>query len=208
MKFKNRTEAGKLLAKKLIHHQNKHNILILALPRGGVPVAFPIAKKLHVPLDLLLVKKIGVVGYDELAMGAIVFNAPPIFNQEILQQCPVTPEKLNEMIAEKQAILQERNKLYRHNKPAPDSKNKIVIIVDDGIATGASMRAAILAIKNQQPKKIIVAIPVADKAICDELAQIADEVICLYQPKSLSAVGQWYEDFTQVSDARVFALLN
>ena len=207
MKFQNRYEAGVLLVEKLKEYASKKDVLILALPRGGVVVAHPIATQLKLPLDLLLVKKLGVPYHEELAMGAIAMDAEPVFNEEILKQCDISEEELNQIILQKQDELTARNKLYRHNKPAPNVKNKIVIIVDDGIATGATIRAAIQAIKMQHPKKIIVAVPVADKDICDELAESVDEVICLYQPEYLSAVGFWFEDFAQTTDDEVVQLM-
>lgn len=208
MKFQNRYEAGVLLAEPLKKYANKSDAIVLALPRGGVVVAVPIAEKLKLPLDLCLVKKLGVPFQEELAMGAIAMDAKPVFNEEILNQCDISEEELNAIILQKQNELIARNKLYRHNKPAPDVKNKIVIIVDDGIATGATLRAAIQAIRAQHPKKIIVAVPVADKDICDEMLKSVDEVICLYQPEYLSAVGFWYEDFSQTTDEEVIALMS
>lgn len=208
MKFNNRWDAGVLLSEKLKKYKNKKDVLILALPRGGVVVAKPISEKLQVSMDLLLVKKLGVPGHEELAFGAIAMNGHPIFNDDILNQLDISEDEINQIIFQKQHELSERNKLYRHNQPAPDVKNKIIIIVDDGIATGATIRAAIQAIKMQRPQKIILATPVADKNICDELATIVDEVICLYQPPSLSSVGYWYADFEQVSDEDVIRLIS
>lgn len=208
MKFKNRQAAGILLAEKLKKYSREKNILLLALPRGGVVVAKPIAEKLQAPLDLCLVKKLGVPNHEELAMGAIAMNGEPVLNNDIIAQCTISKETLNTIIAQKKSEIAARNKLYRDNKSAPDVKNKIVIIVDDGIATGATVRAAIQAIKSQHPQKIILAIPVADKTICDELSELVDKVICLYQPASLYSVGYWYEDFAQVTDEEVISFLH
>lgn len=207
MKFQNRFEAGMLLAEKLKKYAHKKEVIVLALPRGGVPVAKPVSDKLQAPLDLCLVRKLGVPYHEELAMGAIAMNGEPVLNDEIIAQCDVSEETLNEIIAQKKAEIVARNKLYRNNKPAPDVKNKIVIIVDDGIATGATIRAAIQVIQSQHPQKIILAVPVADKAICDELSELVDEVVCLYQPESLMAVGYWYEDFGQTTDEEVIQLM-
>ncbi len=208
MKFQNRLAAGTLLADQLKKYTNQKDVLILALPRGGAIVADPVAEKLKCPMDLCLVKKIGVPFHEELAMGAIAINTKPIFNEELLNQSGISKEELNEIISEKENELRQRNKKYRKNKPAPDVKNKIVIIVDDGIATGATMHAAINAIKAQGTKKIIIAIPVADKGICDEMKKLVDDVICLYQPPDLMSVGDWYVDFEQVADEEVVYCLD
>ena len=207
MKFQNRYEAGRLLAEKLKHYANNKNVIVLALPRGGVPVAYPIAQKLKAPMDLCLVKKLGVPSQEELAMGAIAMNGEPVLNEEIIAQCGISHEDLQQIIMQKQHDILARNKLYRHNKPAPNVKNKIVIMIDDGIATGATMRAAIVTIKNQHPAKIIIAVPVAVKEVCDVLNHLVDEVICLYQPPDLMSVGYWYENFEQITDEEVIALM-
>lgn len=207
MKFTNRTQAGELLAKQLKKYVNKTDVIVLALPRGGVIVAAPIAQALHVPLDLLLVKKLGVPYHEELAMGAIASDSDPILNEDVIAQCGISEIEIANTITQKKQELRARNALYRNNKPVPIVKNKIVILVDDGIATGATMRAGVTALRLQHPKKIVVAVTVADKNICDELITITDEVLCLYQPDELVAVGYWYEDFSQTTDAEVIALL-
>jgi len=207
MKFKSRNEAGTLLAEQLKSYANNKDVIVLALPRGGVPVAYPVAKQLKAPMDLCLVKKLGVPFQEELAMGAIAMNGEPVLNEEIILHGGISYEDLQEIITQKQAENNARNKLYRHDKPAPNVKNKIVIIIDDGIATGATMRAAIVSLKMQQPKKVIIGIPVADKSICNELRELADEVVCLFQPESLIAVGIWYENFDQTTDEEVIDLI-
>lgn len=207
MKFQNRHEAGVLLAEALKHYANNKDVIVLALPRGGVPVAHPVAEKLKAPMDLCLVRKLGVPDQEELAMGAIAMDGEPVLNEAIIAQCSISYEDLQEIITQKRDEISVRNKLYRNNKSAPNVKNKIVIIIDDGIATGATLRAAIQVIKTQHPKKIIIAVPVADKTICDELSAMVDEMICLYQPSHLMSVGYWYENFDQTTDEEVIALM-
>lgn len=208
MKFKNRYAAGVLLAQQLTHYVHQKNIIVLALPRGGVVVAAPVAEKLNAPLDLCLVKKLGVPYHEELAMGAIAMNSEPVLNNDIITQCDISKDVIEKIILEKQKEIATRNKLYRNNRPTPDVQNKIVIIIDDGIATGATVRAAISAIQSQHPQKIILAVPVADKTICGELLKLVDEVICLYQPDYLGSVGYWYEEFAQVTDEEVISFLH
>lgn len=207
MKFQNRFHAGELLADELKNYAHSKEVIILALPRGGVVVASPIAKQLHVTMDLLIVKKLGVPHHEELAMGAVAMDATPIFNEDVITQACVSSDVLSIEIARKQKEIIEKNKLFRGGKSAPTVKNKIVIIVDDGIATGATVRAAIFAIQSQHPKKIILAVPVADKHIFDALALMVDEVVCLYHPEYLLSVGQWYVDFSQTTDEEVVALM-
>src|SRR3990167_7055558 len=206
MKFLDRSEAGKLLAEKLSLYTHQKNVIVLGLPRGGIPVAVEVAKKLHAPLDALLVKKIGMPGNDELAVGAIAYHYPPVFNTGLVSR--VSSVVLQSIIEEKKQALADRNHQYRHDKPPPAVENKIVIIVDDGIATGASLRAALSALAYQHPAKIIIAVPVADAFVCDELSKMVDEVVCLFQPETLIAVGQFYENFDQVSDQEVIKILS
>ena len=207
MQFQNRFEAGCLLANALQAYANQKNVMVLALPRGGVMVADPIAKQLKAPLDLLLVKKLGVPGHEELAFGAVSIDDVVVLNKDVITSTELSPETMDVIIQQKKKSVAERNALYRQNKKSPDVAHKVVIIVDDGIATGATMQAAIQAIHTQQPQKIIVAVPVADKIICDTLKKTVDEVICLHQPEWLSSIGYWYEDFTQVTDEEVLAMM-
>ncbi len=204
----NRTIAGQDLAEALSSYMSKKNVIVLALPRGGVPVAFEVSEKLHAPLDLLLVRKLGTPGYSELAMGAIASGGIKVLNTEIVHSYGVSQSELDAVEQKERLELNRRSELYRGQHPYPDLKNKIVILVDDGLATGATMHAAIDAVKQQTPQKIIVAIPVAPPDSVETLRQMVDEVICPLQPRRLSSIGQWYADFSQVSDATVIDLLN
>lgn len=204
----NRTIAGQELAAALLSYINQDNVIVLALPRGGVPVAFEISEKLHAPLDLLLVRKLGTPGYSELAMGAIASGGVKVLNTQILHSYGVSQSELDAVEKQERLELNRRSELYRGQRPYPSLTHKIVILVDDGLATGATMHAAIDAVKQQNPQKIIVAIPVAPPDSVESLNQMVDEVICPLQPQRLSSIGQWYADFSQVSDATVIDLLN
>lgn len=206
-KFHDRTYAGQLLAKHLIAYKDKTNTLVLALPRGGVPVAFEIAKKLHLPLDVYLVRKLGVPGQNELAMGAIANGDVPVFNSDILNSLSITPNQINAVIEKERQELTRRNKHYRHDNPPLNITDQTIILVDDGLATGATMRAAITALRKSKPAKIIVAVPVGDPHVYQQLKQEADEVVCLFTPDPLCSVGMWYQYFPQISDAEVIQLL-
>lgn len=206
-KLNNRSHAGQLLSQQLNNYKNNPNVLVLALPRGGVPVAFEIAKELHLPLDVYLVRKLGVPGHKELAMGAIASGDVTVFNYEILNSLAIDSNEINAVIATERRELARRNKCYRNNNPPPEITNKIIILVDDGLATGATMRAAITALKKSKPQRIIVAVPVGALETCEALKQIADEVICLFTPEPLYGVGMWYHDFPQTSDEEVIRLL-
>lgn len=208
MKLKDRTEAGQLLANKLLRYANNSNVIVLGLPRGGVPVAYEIANQLNAPLDIFLVRKLGVPWNEELAFGAIAMGNVQVFNEEILQGLRVSQVEIDAVITEQQHELKRRNQLYRQGRPLPDLQNKIVIIVDDGLATGATMRAAISAIQQSHPQKIIVAVPVAPIDTVHDLEKLVKEVICLYTPEPFYSIGQWYENFPQTSDTEVIELLN
>jgi len=204
----NRTIAGQDLAKALSSYRIQKNVIVLALPRGGVPVAFEISEKLHAPLDLLLVRKLGTPGYSELAMGAIASGGIKVINTAIVHSYGVSQSELDAVEKKERVELNRRSELYRGQRHYPTLNHKIVILVDDGLATGATMHAAIDAVKQQNPQKIIVAIPVAPPESVESLQQMVDEVICPLQPRRLSSIGQWYADFSQVSDATVIELLN
>lgn len=207
MIFHNRQHAGQLLAQKLLHYKSDKNLLVLGLPRGGIPVAFEIAKALETSLDALLVRKLGVPGEEELAMGAITLNGIKVLNQEILQSLEINEEKLQKIIDREVKILKERNRLYRNNRPIPDVKNLTVILVDDGIATGATIKAAIKLLKTQKPKAIIVATPVISQATYEDIKSQVGVLICLEVPQVFYGVGEWYQDFHQTSDKEVIDLL-
>ncbi len=206
-KFYNREIAGRMLAKQLKHFANQPNTLILALPRGGVPVAYEIAKELSLPFDLLIVRKLGVPHNSELAMGAIAIEDTVVLNKDIIQDLKISKATLMEVIASEKNELNRRNIQYRSNASFPLLLNKTIILVDDGIATGATIRAAIAAVRQKKPDKIILAIPVAEKSIYEKLKPLVDEIICPLTPESLYAVGVWYEYFPQITDDEVIQLL-
>jgi putative phosphoribosyl transferase len=206
-KYRNREHAGQVLASRLGAYDNRNNTLILALPRGGVPVAFEIAKSLQVPMDVFIIRKLGVPGHEELAMGAIAMGGAVVFNEGIIDDLDIPQAEIQAEIEREKEELQRRERVYRGNHTFPPIKNKTIILVDDGIATGASMRAAIMALRHLQPTRIVVAVPVADKEISKEIQSSVDEFICPLQPDSLYAVGAWYDDFSQTEDLEVHALL-
>lgn len=205
--FDNRKQAGQLLAHNLKEFIDNPDVLLLALPRGGVPIGYEIAKVIHTPLDIFLVRKLGVPGHEELAMGAIAIGDVCILNQSILNAFNLTDAQIQPVYEKEKAELARRNILYRGDKPAPVIKDKIIILIDDGIATGATMRVAIVAIKSFQPKKIIVASPIAALDTYQSLKTEADDVICLATPSHLSSIGEWYKDFSQVEDSEVLEIL-
>lgn len=207
MIFKDRIDAGQQLVKKLAAYQNKKDTLVLALPRGGVPVAYEVAKALNLPLDVFLVRKLGVPGHEELAMGAIALGDIEVLNQDIIQSLNITRPMIDAAKSEEQKILMERNVRYRQNRPLPDLKNKTVILIDDGIATGATIKAAITAIKKLSCQAIVIATPVAPADTCEALAPLVNHIICLTTPDPFYAIGNYYEDFTQTTDEEVCRLL-
>ncbi|MGW8169140.1 MAG: phosphoribosyltransferase [Sulfurovaceae bacterium] len=204
----NRTIAGKELALTLQKYQNLDNTIVLALPRGGVPVAFEIAQELNAPLDLMLVRKLGTPHYPELAMGAIAPGGIKVLNPQVIYSYDISEAEIEEVEKTERQELERRAVAYRGERPYPDLGNKIVILVDDGLATGATMHAAIDAVRLQDPRSIIVAVPVAPPDSINELRQKVDEVICPLRPTQFSSIGQWYEDFSQVSDETVTKLLS
>lgn len=204
-RFANRTEAGKVLATKLMKYANRGDVLVLALPRGGVPVAYEVARALHAPLDVFLVRKLGVPGHEELAMGAIASGGVRVLNEEVAIY--FDEAAIDAVATREQEELKRRERLYRGDRPAPDVRGRTVILVDDGLATGSTMRAAATALRKMQPAKIIVAVPVAAPETCDEFRSEVDEVVCAVTPEPFMAVGRWYEDFSQTSDEEVRHLL-
>jgi putative phosphoribosyl transferase len=206
--FRNREDAGRQLAKVLIHYTNQRNTAILALPRGGVPVAHEVALKLNLPLDIFLVHKIGVPGNEEVAMGAIATPGIQALDKALIQYLNISSEKVNEAIAKAQEELRYRNNLYHVNRPMIDIQGHNVIIIDDGMATGATMQVAIKALHQQKVNEIIVAVPVSSEEAYNKIQKIANRVISLHTPKIFDAVGSWYVDFTQVSHEQVKNLLS
>lgn len=206
--IENREIAGKALAEELMHYRNQNEVIVLALPRGGVPVAFEIARALEVNLDLLLVRKLGTPSFPELAMGAIASGDIKVLNPQVIQAYAISQTQIDEVEAKERAELHRRQLAYRGQKPVPNLTDKIVIIVDDGLATGATMHAAIDAVRQQSPQKIVVAVPVAPPETIDALRNSVDEIVCPIQPHQFSSIGQWYQSFSQVSDEEVTQLLN
>ncbi len=205
--FPNRTEAGRLLAAELKQYQGRSGLIVIALPRGGVPVAFEVASALHAPLDVLPVRKLGTPGQEELAMGAIAPGGVRVLDERIIKELGISQETIERITAAEKLILEQRERSYRFGRPALNLRDLTAIVVDDGVATGATMHAALKAVKQQRPKCVIAAVPVASDAAWEVLAGEADEVACLATPEPFYAVGLWYEEFPQVSDEEVRRLL-
>lgn len=205
--FKDRRDAGQRLAVLLKTYAEHLNVIVLALPRGGVPVAFEIAKALKLPMDLLLVRKLGLPGHEELAMGAIVGEDICILNEWVIESHKVSASEIEAEIVKERKELMRRNQLYRQGQPFCEVSDKIVILVDDGIATGATAEAAIKALHQQGPKKIILAVPLAPSSTLTRLGALVDQVVCLETPEPFYGVGLWYEDFSQLTDAEVIDLV-
>jgi erythromycin esterase-like protein/adenine/guanine phosphoribosyltransferase-like PRPP-binding protein len=205
--FRNRREAGRLLAEKLTAYANRSDVIVLALPRGGVPVAYEVARALNAPLDVFLVRKLGVPGYEELAMGAVATGGVRVLNDQIVGGLRIPEYVIDGVAAQEQQELARRERLYRGGRPPPDVRGRTVILVDDGLATGATMLAAVRALRQQQPARIVVAVPTAAPETCRELGKEVDDVVCAMTPEPFDAVGRWYEDFTQTSDEEVRELL-
>jgi predicted phosphoribosyltransferase len=205
--YRDRTEAGRYLARRLAGYAGRPDVLALALPRGGVAVAYEVARALGAPLDVFLVRKLGVPGHEELAMGAIASGGLVLLNQQMVRELGIRPDLINHLISTQRAELERRDRQYRGDRPPPDVRGKTVILIDDGLATGASMRAAIAALRQHDPARIVVAVPVAARSTCAELREAVDEVVCARTPEPFRAVGVWYEDFTQMTDDEVRDLL-
>ena len=204
--FQDRRHAGRELAHLLTAYANRDDVRVLALPRGGVPVGFEVAKALHAPLDAFIVRKLGAPGHEEYAMGAIA-NGVCVLNEQVVRGLGVSDAALDAVIRAGERELERREHLYRDDRPAPEVRGLTVIVVDDGLATGWTMRAALQALKAQQPARLVVAVPTAAADTCEDLRNEADEVICATIPEPFHAVGQWYEDFSQTSDDEVRKLL-
>ena len=207
MYFVNRTEAGRKLAKLLSGYAGRDDVIVLGVPRGGVPVAFEIAQALKAPLDVFLVRKLGAPGHEELAMGAISSGGIRILDHETIDALGVTELDIEATTAREQKELQRRERVYRGGRPPLELHGKTVIVVDDGIATGSSMRAGIKALRHMKPARIVVAVPVAPASTCGRLEREVDEMVCLETPELFYAIGQFYEDFSQVTDEEVQGLL-
>ena len=198
--FHDRQDAGRQLAERISAETALVNPVVLGLPCGGVPVAFEVAQALHAPLDIFLVRKLGMPGHEELVIGAIASGGVRVLNREIMQQSDLPREVVEDITEREQRELERRERIYRGDRPPPDVRGMTVILVDDGLATGATMRAAVIALKQQEPKRIVVAVPIASPQTCIEFRDVVDEIICAVTPEPFIATALWYEDFPQMSD--------
>ena len=205
--FSNRAEAGRRLAKGLEKFAGRADVIVLGLPRGGVPVAYEVARALGVHLDVFIVRKLGVPGFEELAVGAIASGGVRVLNEDVVRALPNADEIINAVTTKETDELKRREENYRGGRPAPDLRNRVVILVDDGLATGATMRAAIRALRQRGVARIVVAVPVGPPETCREVEEEADEMVCAITPEFFHAVGQYYEDFSQTSDDEVRELV-
>lgn len=206
-RFRDRTEAGRILAQELSHYEGRDDVIVLALPRGGVPVGYEVAKALGAPLDVFVARKLGLPDYPELAMGAIASGGVAVLDRALVQRLGISEEAIRQVVSQETRELERREAAYRDGRSPPDLRGKTVILVDDGLATGATMRAAALAVKAHQPERVIVAVPVAAAQTCDEFREDVDEIICAVTPEPFYAVGMWYENFDQTTDEEVRELL-
>jgi predicted phosphoribosyltransferase len=206
--FRNRSEAGRALADLLEEYRGDANALVLALPRGGVPVGCEVASHLGIPLDVFVVRKLGVPGREELAMGAIASGGVRVLNDDVVGHLAISPGVIDAVAERESREIERREREYRGDRPRPDVRGRLVILVDDGLATGSTMKAAVSALRRQNPCCIVVAVPVAATATRDEFRDIADRIVCARAPEAFSAVSDWYDDFSQTSDDEVRALLS
>jgi putative phosphoribosyl transferase len=206
-RFTDRYHAGRRLAAALAPYAGRPNLLVLALPRGGVPVGFEVARALNAPLDVMLVRKLGVPGHEELAMGAIASGGIRVLSDDIVNAFVIPERVIATVAANEERELARRERAYRDDRPPPDVRGKTVILIDDGLATGSTMRAAAAAIQSQHPERLVIAVPVAPQETCQSLLQYADDVVCAIVPEPFFAVGNWYDDFSQTTDAEVRELL-
>lgn len=205
--FEDRRDAGRAVAERLAHLQGHEDLLVLALPRGGVAVGFEVARALHAPLDVFVVRKLGVPGHEELAMGAIASGGIQVLHQQTIRDLGVTAAEVERAVKSEERELERRERAYRDGRPAPVLRGRTVILVDDGLATGASMSAAVSAVRQQEPSSVVVAVPVAASTTCAAMRRMADVCVCAETPEPFYGVGQWYADFSQTTDDEVRALL-
>ena len=205
--FKNRIEAGAMLAHALAAHAGRADVILLALPRGGVPVAAPMARRLGLPLDIVLVRKLGFPGQEEFAMGAIGSGGACVMQEDVVRDCHIPPQLIEATTRRELQEIERREQCYRAGRGAPSLAGQTVILVDDGMATGSTMQVAVQVVRQSRPARVIVAVPVASREACDALRARVDECLCLITPQAFSAVGEWYEHFRQVSDREVTRLL-
>jgi len=208
MIFRDRIEAGQILAQYLRQYANRPDVIVLALPRGGVPVAYPVAEALNAPLDIIIVQKLGAPGQQELAIGAIASGGIRVINQRVVQQLGISQEEIDSITSHELEELERRERLYRGNRPPVEVKGRIVILIDDGLATGSSIRAAVAALRQRKPAQVVAAVPVASESTCEELRHEVDHVVCAMTPVPFFAVGQWYQDFSPTKDEEVRELLD
>ncbi len=207
MRYSHRRHAGQELARALASYAGRVDVVVLGLPRGGLPVAAEVARGLNAPLDVFLVRKLGVPGQEELAFGAIAEGGARVLNTDIVNAAGLTPAAIDRIEARERGELARRQTLYRGDRPAPSVRDRVVILVDDGLATGATMDAAVMALRSRSPSSIVVAVPVGARETCNRLARVADRVVCVATPDPFDAVGRWYDDFSQTTDDEVRALL-
>lgn len=205
--YQNRTDAGRQLATRLMRHSGRPDVIVLALPRGGVPVGYEVARALGVPLDVFLVRKLGVPGREELAMGAIASGGVRVVNEGVVRELGISARALTVAVEEETRELERREREYRDDRPTPDVRGQTVILVDDGLATGSTMWAAVTALRRLGPGRVVVAVPVGAPTTCGEFEDVADEVVCAAEPERFMAVGMWYDDFSQTTDEEVRDLL-
>jgi len=206
-RFADRRDAGRVLAERLDRDKGRPDLLVLGLPRGGIPVAFEVAQALQAPLDVFLVRKLGLPGHEELAMGAIATGNVRVLNPDVVTMLNIPQALIDQVATREGRELERRERAYRDARPAPMVEGKVVILVDDGLATGSTMRAAVLALRQQRPTQTVVAVPVASPQTCDEFRAEVDEIVCAITPEQFYAVGLWYQDFSQTTDDEVRALL-
>ena len=206
--YQDRSEGGRALAERLAAYANWPGVLVLALPRGGVPVAYEVARALRAPLDVFLVRKLGVPGHEELALGAVAADGVRVLNRQVVDALRIPDSVIETVTAQEMEELSRRERLYRGNRPAPEIQGRTVILVDDGLATGATMLAAVTAMRRHSAARVVVAVPIAALETCDQLRGEADEVVCAATPEPFHAVGLWYEDFSQTTDEEVRELLD
>jgi predicted phosphoribosyltransferase len=207
MRYANRRHAGEVLAGRLRDFAGREDVVVLGLPRGGIPVAFEVARALKAPLDVFVVRKLGLPGHPELAMGAIASGGVRVLNEDLLRQLPVPASAIDAVARAEQAELERRERMFRGTRLAVPLEGRIVILVDDGLATGSTMRAAVLAIRRVRPAQIVVAVPVGARETCQALTHVADDVVCAWMPEPFTAVGAWYDNFEQTTDEEVRHLL-
>jgi predicted phosphoribosyltransferase len=206
-RFRDRSEAGRILARELADYAGRDDVLVLALPRGGLPVGYELAKALGAPLDAFVVRKVGVPGYEELAMGAVATGGVLFLDDAMVQRLGISPAQVERAVAAERRELERREAAYREGRDPPDLEGKTVILVDDGLATGASMRAAARAVRRQNPAHVVIAVPVAAAETCNDFREDVDDVVCARTPAPFYAVGLWYDDFSQTTDDEVRELL-